>query len=128
MAGIKLREQSELVDRADVQSKKMSDAFAQMQSHKLETDRLLESYNERFTECQQSIEKSNEVYQYLPVHCGISETPKCVFYHCHTPFLHTGVLQQKLVSCFGQAGCLIIAGLQDASSRRRTQGPVAEAG
>lgn len=61
MAGIKLQEQSELVERAEVQSKKMSEAFGQMQSHKLETDKLLESYNERFSECQQSIEKSNEV-------------------------------------------------------------------
>ena len=61
MAGIKLQEQSELVDRAEVQSKKMSEAFQQMQSHKLETDKLLESYNKRFSECQQSIEKSNEV-------------------------------------------------------------------
>ena len=39
----------------------MSEAFTQMQSHKLETDKLLESYNERFSECQHSIEKSNEV-------------------------------------------------------------------
>ena len=61
MATIKLQEQSELVERADVQSKKMSEAFGQMSSHKLETDKLLESYNQRFTECQQSIEKSNEV-------------------------------------------------------------------
>ena len=61
MAGMKLQEQSELVDRAEVQSKKMSEAFQQMQSHKIETDKLLASYNERFSECQQSIEKSNEV-------------------------------------------------------------------
>lgn len=65
MAGIKLQEQSELVDRADIQSRKMSKAFQQMQSHKLETDKLLESYNERFTECQQSIEKSNEVSSHI---------------------------------------------------------------
>ena len=61
MAGIKLLEQSEMVARAELQSEKMSDAFHQMQSHKLETDKLLESYNERFSECQHSIEKSNEV-------------------------------------------------------------------
>lgn len=61
MAGIKLQEQSEMVARTELQSQKMSDAFHQMQSHKLETDKLLESYNERFSECQQSIEKSNEV-------------------------------------------------------------------
>ena len=61
MAGIKLVEQSELVDKANLQSKKMSEAFQQMQNHKLDTDKLLVSYNERFTECQQSIEKSNEV-------------------------------------------------------------------
>jgi len=39
----------------------MAEAFTQMQTHKLETDKLLESYNERFSECQHSIEKSNEV-------------------------------------------------------------------
>lgn len=61
MAGIKLQEQSETVARAELQSQKMSDAFHQMQSHKLETDKLLESYNERFSECQHSIQKSNEV-------------------------------------------------------------------
>ncbi len=65
MAGIKLQEQAELVDRAEVQSKKMSEAFSQMQGHKLETDKLLESYNERFSECQHSIEKSNEVSTHL---------------------------------------------------------------
>ena len=61
MAGIKLQDQALLVDRAEVQSRDMADAFAQMQTHKRESDKLLESYNERFTECQQSIEKSNEV-------------------------------------------------------------------
>lgn len=61
MAGIKLQEQLEMTDIAELQSKKMSEAFQQMQTHKLETDKLLESYNERFSECQQSIEKSNEV-------------------------------------------------------------------
>lgn len=65
LANTKLQEQAELVDRAEVQSKKMSEAFAQMQSHKLETDKLLESYNERFSECQHSIEKSNEVFKML---------------------------------------------------------------
>ena len=65
MAGIKLQEQAELVDRAEVQSKKLSEAFGQVQSHKLETDKLLESYNERFAECQHSIEKSNEVHGLL---------------------------------------------------------------
>lgn len=65
LANTKLQEQAELVDRAEVQSKKMSEAFAQMQSHKLETDKLLESYNERFSECQHSIEKSNEVSKIL---------------------------------------------------------------
>ena len=61
MAGMKLQDQALLVDRAEVQSKDMADAFAQMQAHKRESDKLLESYNDRFTECQQSIEKSNEV-------------------------------------------------------------------
>ena len=61
MAGIKLQDQALLVERAEVQSKKMANAFGQMQSHKSESDKLLESYNDRFTECQQSIEKSNEV-------------------------------------------------------------------
>ncbi|KAL3139944.1 hypothetical protein ABBQ38_004233 [Trebouxia sp. C0009 RCD-2024] len=65
MAGIKLQEQSETVARAELQSQKMSDAFHQMQSHKLETDKLLESYNERFSECQHSIQKSNEVFKML---------------------------------------------------------------
>ena len=61
MADIKAQEQAVLVDCAEAQSEKMSEAFTQMQSHKLETDKLLESYNERFSECQHSIEKSNEV-------------------------------------------------------------------
>lgn len=61
MASIKLQDQALLVERADVQSRKMSEAFTHMQTHKNESDKLLESYNERFKECQQSIEKSNEV-------------------------------------------------------------------
>ena len=65
MVGIRLQEQAELVHTAELQSKKMSEAFGQMQSHKLETDKLLESYNERFSECQHSIEKSNEVLHIL---------------------------------------------------------------
>ena len=69
MASIKLQEQAVLVDRAEVQSKKLSEAFGQVQSHKLETDKLLESYNERFAECQHSIEKSNEVCYMSPRLC-----------------------------------------------------------
>lgn len=61
MASIKLEDQALLVERADVQTRKMSEAFAHMQNHKSESDKLLASYNERFKECQQSIEKSNEV-------------------------------------------------------------------
>lgn len=80
MAGIKLQEQSELVDRAEVQSKKMSEAFQQMQSHKLETDKLLESYNERFSECQQSIEKSNEV---SPHRCAFVRLCPCRSFTTH---------------------------------------------
>ncbi len=61
MADIKSEEQAVLVESAEAQSEKMAEAFAQMQTHKAETDKLLESYNERFSECQNSIEKSNEV-------------------------------------------------------------------
>ena len=61
MASLKLQDQSELCSRADLQTKKMTEALAQMQTHKSETDKLLASYNLRFSECQQSIEKSNEV-------------------------------------------------------------------
>lgn len=61
MAGIKAQEQMLLLETSESQSKKMSEAFDQMQTHKVETDKLLESYNDRFSECQHSIEKSNEV-------------------------------------------------------------------
>lgn len=65
MADIKSEEQAVLVESAEAQSEKMAEAFTQMQTHKLETDKLLESYNERFSECQHSIEKSNEVFKML---------------------------------------------------------------
>ena len=61
MASLKLQDQSHLCERAQVQTQKMTEALTQMQAHKSETDKLLASYNHRFSECQQSIEISNEV-------------------------------------------------------------------
>lgn len=61
MASLKLQDQSHLCQRAQVQTQKMTEALTQMQAHKSETDKLLASYNSRFSECQESIEKSNEV-------------------------------------------------------------------
>ena len=105
LANTKLQEQAELVDRAEVQSKKMSEAFAQMQSHKLETDKLLESYNERFSECQHSIEKSNEVSKILA--CGLLISSVCAALNVQSS--RSSLLSKVL---------LLATGLQDATARR----------
>ncbi len=76
MADIKAEELAVLVESAEAQSEKMAEAFTQMQTHKAETDKLLESYNERFSECQNSIEKSNEVsIQFCHVFAAIQMLP-----------------------------------------------------
>lgn len=147
MAGMKLQEQSELVDRAEVQSKKMSEAFQQMQNHKLETDKLLASYNERFSECQQSIEKSNEVSLHsltcvrsllvlsdailtaMPVasvrgNAGLSVNVVGML-HAH---LITWGAAPTSDHCSRRACSLLPAGIQDASPGWSAQGCVVEAG
>lgn len=61
MATMKLQDHAALLKQADIHQRQLSESLDQASRSKEDTDKMLASYNDRFAECQSSIEKSNEV-------------------------------------------------------------------